>query len=45
MENIDSYTEMLTPLAMTYGPKLVMIVLTLVIGFPVIGLLGRLLRR
>lgn len=45
MENIDSYAEMLTPLAMTYGPKLVMVVLTLVIGFPVIGMLGRLFRR
>lgn len=45
MENIEPTAEMVSELAVTYGPKLVMVIITLVIGFPIVGLLTRVFRR
>ena len=45
MENIEPYAGLVSELAVAYGPKLIMVVATLLIGFPIVGLLTRVFRR
>jgi len=43
--NVDSILPKITELAMTYGPQLLMAIITLIIGFWIIGIVSRVLQK
>jgi small conductance mechanosensitive channel len=45
MENVDAYTTKFIELVMAYAPKLVLAIITLVVGLWIIGLIAKLTRK
>jgi len=45
MENVKLYTEKIYDLLLTYGPKLILAIVVLILGFWITNIITRVLRR